>query len=201
MRVTINIFKLISLSFIILSSKCSRPSTSLLQENETPRTRRKLMRSSRVEHHDIDDVNKRNFPRHGSCEKPDRPANLMVNTSDTKLYGSKNSRCCINVMQKSIIKDHLVHPSISELRSPISSCSESNISELNSCAPRDQSVFSSERDSSIYSDYEEGDDFREYENIGSGIVCRIEVSEDPKLFVSKGEESFPLQRSNSYDDR
>ena len=154
------------------------------------------MRSSRIEHHDIDDTNKRNFPRHGSYEKPERPVSLVVNNGNLKLHGSKNSRCCINAM-----KDHLVHPSIAELRSPISSCSESNVSELNSCAPHAPSAFSSERDSSIYSDYEEGDDFQGYENIGSGIICRIDIAEDPKMSVSKMEDSFPLQRSNSLDDR
>ena len=184
-----------------MMSTNDRLRTSLIQENDTPRTRRKLQRSSRVEHHDSDDMIKRIMPRHGSYERPERPANLSVYNGNTKLQGSKYSRCCVNTMLKPTSRDHLVHPSIAELRCPISSCSESNLSELNSSVVRAPSVFSSERDSSIYSDYEDGDDYRGYENIGSGIVCRIEVAEEPKLYGSKGEETFPLQRSNSLDDR
>lgn len=127
---------------------------------------------------------------------------MSVNNDNIKLPGPRNMRCCIKSIAKSPInKDHLVHPSIIELRSPISSCSESNISEMNSSVARAPSLFSSERDSSIYSDYEECEDYRGYENIGSGIVCRIEVADDSKLYSSKGEETFPLQRSNSLDDR
>ena len=169
------------------------------QDNITPRTRRKLQRSSRIEHHDIDEITKRSLSRPGSYERKERPKNLSVNNGNSRLPGPRNSRCCAKTM---INKDHLVHPSIIELRSPISSCSESNLSEMNSSAVlRAPSVFSSERDSSIYSDYEDCDDYKGYENIGSGIVCRIDVADDSKLYSSKGEDTFPLQRSNSLDDR
>ena len=156
-------------------------------EITTPKGRRRLQRSSRVEQHDLDTETRKNIRRIGSHDREEKNNNLGV------VKGNGNSGSSPNYQnegkhkrQKHTKKGHLVHPSIIELRSPTSSCSESNISEITSCAARVPSAFSSCRDSSAYSDYEDYDDYIAYENIGSGILCRVEMAEDDKEYGPNG---------------
>ena len=97
-------------------------------------------------------------------------------------------------------KDHVSHANIGEFLSPPSSCSESNISEVASSVARVPSASSSRRDSSAYSDYEDYEEYLAYENIGNGVMCRIEMAEDPTKSNSKEEETFPLLRSSSFTE-
>jgi len=148
----------------------------------------------------MDAETRKNIQRISSHDREEKNNNLGVvkgniNTSPIHQNEIKHKR------QKNTRKSHLVHPSIIELRFPASSCSESNISEINSCAARVPSAFSSCRDSSAYSDYEDYDDYLAYENIGSGILCRVEMAEDGKEYGPKGEDcSFSLQRSSSFTE-
>ena len=180
-----------------MSSRLRETSTT---ENATPKTRRRLQRSSRVQQHDIDIEAKRPMPRMGSRDKPEISNNLGL--VSVNVNSPPNCRKEIKYQrQRPKNKGYLVHPSITELRSPASSCSESNISEITSSAARVPSAFSSCRDSSAYSDYEDYDDDLAYENIGSGILCRVEMAVDGQEYDAKEEEGpFQLQRSSSFTE-
>jgi hypothetical protein len=150
----------------------------------------------------MDAETRKNIQRKGSDDRAEKNNNLGVVKGNVNLSSYPNYHNEVQrKKQKHTKKSHLVHPSIIELRSPASSCSESNISEITSCAARLPSAFSSCRDSSAYSDYEDYDDYLAYENIGSGILCRVEMAEDGEEYGPKGEEcSFSLQRSSSFTE-
>ena len=165
--------------------------------------KRKLQRSSRVEQHDSEIGVRGEMPRIKSLDQAGEGKIISVGPTNKKASSNplrNRSRNYPNNRNNPYNKDRLIHPSINELLSPVSSCSESNLSDVNSSVACVPSAFSSCHDSSAYSDYEDYDDYLTYENIGSGIVCRIEIAEDDKVYDSKGEETFPLQRSSSFTE-
>ena len=98
------------------------------------------------------------------------------------------------------IKDHLSNAMIDGLLSPSLSCSESNVSDVTSIVPRIPSTSSSRRHSSAFSDYEDYEGYLAYEDIGNGVICRIEITEDSKESNLNVEESYPLLRSSSFTE-
>ena len=141
------------------------------------------------------------MPRLGSYDQSEKENHRSLDQVNIKSRVPQRDRYEIKQKKtKPRNKSHLVHPSITALRSPASSCSESNISEMTSSVHPVPSAFSSCRDSSAYSDYEEYDDYLPYENIGSGILCRVEMAEEVKPCDSKGNEIFALQRSSSFTE-
>ena len=172
---------------------------SPLAENIVSKGRKRLQRSPRLHEEEKEIENRKIESRPGSYEGEENgqskgPVNKKSNMPRNREHETK---CKINNSKK---KNLLSHANIGGFLSPPSSCSESNISEVASSVARVPSVSSSRRDSSAYSDYEDSEEYLAYENIGNGIMCRIEMTEDAKESDSKDEEPFPLLRSSSFTE-
>ena len=96
--------------------------------------------------------------------------------------------------------NHLIRHNLSEMYTPLSTCSESNLSEINSSSKLIPSNYSSYHDSSAFSDYEDYEDDIEDEINSGNVVCRIEIEEDDNIHSSKEDVAYQLQRSTSFTE-
>ena len=96
--------------------------------------------------------------------------------------------------------NHLLRHNLSEMYTPLSTCSESNLSEINSSSKLIPSAYSSYHDSSAFSDYEDYEDDIEDEINPGNVVCRIEIEEDDNIHSSKEDVAYQLQRSTSFTE-
>ena len=120
-----------------------------------------------------------------------------------KTSGNRASRLGLKLKHRNRLScnnNRLLHQNLSEMYTPLSTCSESNLSEINSSSKLIPSAYSSYHDSSAFSDYEDYEDDIDDEINPGNDVCRIEIEEDDNIHSSKEDVTFQLQRSTSFTE-
>ena len=180
------------------------------------RGKKRLQRSSRVndQEKEIETINTKSSCEPDAYEEVEKPSDVysLQGTKNSPLTNEKNIHCTNNhSFQRNVTiskQHHDLHNNNSIRVSPPSSCSGSNMSEVEFSTPhiRTKPVSSSRRGSSVLTVNEDGDGYLADENIENGIICRIEIENytcgncenRDIMLTTKGDEIWPLRRSSSF---